>query len=262
MATAATEIERLVREVLAELAAAGPVRAGEVITVSPPKGTVPFSSHENRDSPPLARTPSPGAVAGSDSDGELTVAARVVTMNELIGRLQGLRRVVVLPEAIVTPAVRDELQRRNVALVRARTPCRAGGGTLRLVLVASGKGFDLRILSDALGKEGVAVESQTIECLIAATDLLAAEVVQADTLGVLATPHWAAALCLANRRPGVRAVLGPDVPAAAAASAAVGANLLVIDPEGGTMFQWKQMLAEYCRNGVRGCPAVFQKRLG
>ncbi len=120
----------------------------------------------------------------------------------------------------------------------------------------------LRRWIDALRREGVAVEQQTIDCLIAATDRLAAEVTKPDTLGVLLTPHWAAALCLANRRPGVRAVVGLDLPAAAAATAAVGANLLVIDPDGGTMFQWKQMLAEFCRGGVRPCPPVFQKQLG
>jgi hypothetical protein len=238
MSTAATEIERLVREVLAELA-----------TAQRPAPDAPA---------PVAAAPRAAAADG----GQLTVAVRVVTMSELIGRLEGLRQLVVLPEAIVTPAVRDELRRRNVELLRsapARDPQR---GALRLVLIVAGKPLDTAPLSEALGRDGVAVEHHAMDCLIAATDLLTGEVVKPDTLGVLATPHWAAALCLANRRPGIRAVLGLDVPAAAAATAAVGANLLVIDPDGGTMFQWKQMLGEFCRGGIRGCPAVFGHRLG
>ncbi len=240
MSTAATEIERLVREVLAELATAQRPAPAPVVVA------------------PVAAAPTTAAATA----GQLTVAARVVTMSELIGRLEGLRQLVVLPEAIVTPAVRDELRRRNVQLLRAAPARSPQRGALRLVLIVSGKPLDAAPLAEALGRDGVAVEHRTMDCLIAATDLLAAEVVKPDTLGVLATPHWAAALCLANRRPGVRAVLGLDVPAAAAATAAVGANLLVIDPDGGTMFQWKQMASEFCRGGIRGCPAVFGQRLG
>ena len=44
-------------------------------------------------------------------------------------------------------------------------------------------------------------------------------------------------------------------------AAAVGANLLVVDPRAGTFFQLKQMITEFCRGGVRPCPAVFRKRL-
>jgi hypothetical protein len=253
MATGSTEIERLVREVLAELAAA-PQPAAAAEKPAPP-AVVP---------PPVAPSPV-AAVNGNvdgDRDGELTVGARVVTMNEVIGRLAGLRRVVVSPEAVVTPAVRDELQRRNVILVREAPSRRAAGGALRLVLIVHGKGFDAAPLVDVLGRDGVAVEQQAVDCLIAATDRLAAEVAKPNTLGALLTPHWAAGLCLANRRPGVRAVPGLDAPAAAAATAAVGANVLLLDPGGGTMFQWKQMLGEFCRGGVRPCPEVFHKRLG
>ena len=37
-------------------------------------------------------------------------------MNEVAGRLDSVRRLVVSREAIVTPAVRDELLRRGIAL--------------------------------------------------------------------------------------------------------------------------------------------------
>jgi ribose 5-phosphate isomerase RpiB len=86
--------------------------------------------------------------------------------------------------------------------------------------------------------------------------------VKPDTLGAILTRHTAAALCLANRHPGVRAVLATDIPAAAAAVAAVGANLLVLDPTAGTFFQMKQILSDFCRGGVRDCPEVLKKRLG
>jgi hypothetical protein len=76
------------------------------------------------------------------------------------------------------------------------------------------------------------------------------------------TRHTAAALCLANRHPGVRAVRATDIPSTAATAAAVGANLLVANPAECTFFQLKQMLSEFCRGGVRECPEVFKERLG
>jgi hypothetical protein len=68
-------------------------------------------------------------------------------------------------------------------------------------------------------------------------------------------------MCLANRQRGVRAVSGADAAAVAAAATAVGANLLVVDPAAAGFFQLKQMAAEFCRGGVRACPAVFRDRL-
>jgi hypothetical protein len=202
--------------------------------------------------------------APQPAEGELYVAAKLVTMTELAGRLQGVRRVRVSPQAIVTPAARDELLRRNVDLVRSGPARRAAAGNLRLLLVAAAVGggpFDLAPLAEAAGEE-VAVQPQRMDCLIAATDYLAGELVKPHTLAVLVSPHSAAALCLTNRRPGVRAVLGLDAATTTAATAAVGANLLVIDPGIGTLFQWKKMLGEFCRGGIRTCPDVFQKRLG
>ena len=113
-----------------------------------------------------------------------------------------------------------------------------------------------------LAREGLNVEHAALDCLIAATDQLAAEVAKPDTLGVLLTPHTAAGLVpgesARGRSRGRRAAMRRAV---AAAAAAVGANLLVADPRAGTFFQLKQMVTEFCRGGVRPCPEVFRARL-
>jgi len=49
---------------------------------------------------------------------ELTLAERVVTMRSIEGRLNGVARLVVASRAVVTPAVRDELNERQIELVR------------------------------------------------------------------------------------------------------------------------------------------------
>jgi hypothetical protein len=237
MAAASLDIERVVREVLAELKLA----------------TAPAAA--------VAKEAAP-APAPADNGGELSIAAQLVTMTDVSGRLGGIRRVVVTPHAIVTPAVRDELMRKNVALARVATSTRRAAGSLRLVLVVANKRFDPASLVESVGQDGVAVEQHRMDCLMAATDLLAAELAGPDTLGALVSSHAAAALCLANRHAAIRGVLGTDAHSAATATADVGANLLVIDPRAGTLFQWKKMLGEFCRNGVRRCPETLQKRLG
>ena len=186
----------------------------------------------------------------------------MVTMSEISGRLDGVRRLLVSPQAIVTPAARDELARRNVDLVRTAAAKNPVTGNLRLLLVAAATSFDPAPLADTLAADGVAVRQERMDCLVAATDYLAGELAKPGTLAALVSPHAAAAICLANRHSGVRAVQGLDAPSAAAATAGVGANLLVLDPGVGTFYQWKQMLGEFCRRGVRPCPEPLQKRLG
>jgi hypothetical protein len=258
MKQSAVEIERVVREVLAELGALKAEGGGRRAEGQDSK--LEIRNPKSKISNPQSLIPNPSPLAPPTAN-HLVVSARVVTMNDILGRLDSARRVVVLREAIVTPAVRDELLRRGIALEFADSSnCRPA--TVRLVLTVSGTEFEPAALAAALNREGLCVECTASDCLIAAVDQLAAEIAKPDTLGVLLTRHSAAGLCLANRLPAVRAITGSDAPGVAAASATVGANLLVADPQVGSFFQLKQMTTEFARGGVRPCPAVFRDRLG
>ncbi len=195
------------------------------------------------------------------AENELTLNARVISMAELAGRLSSVRRLVVSRRAVVTPAARDELRAKGIMLVRGEACKPTAAKGLRVAMVVSGTDFDPAALVAALTGEGYSVDRTASDCLIAAVDQLAAEIKNAETLGVLLTSHVAAAVCLANRLPGVRAVAGANPAAVAADAAAVGANLLAVDPRAVTFFQLKRMAAEFCRGGVRPCPAVFCQRL-
>ncbi|MCI0362127.1 MAG: hypothetical protein L0211_26900 [Planctomycetaceae bacterium] len=63
----------------------------------------------------LLGSPQPVAFTGGN---ELTVTDRVVTMRSVEGKLAGVVRLVVPHRAVVTPAVRDELNDRQIELVR------------------------------------------------------------------------------------------------------------------------------------------------
>jgi len=258
MNDASIDIELVVREVLAQLAALPDKGRGARDEGRGAKneglGTSVPSEVGSRQSAVGGQSPS------NEQLGTLTVTSRVVTMNDVGGRLDSIRRVVVSRQSVVTPAVRDELLRRGIALEQADS-LKDRAAPVRLALMTAGTDFDMATLVAALGREGFRVEPSASDCLIAAIDTLAGEVSKPDTLGVLVTPHAAAGVCLANRLSGVRAVSGVDAPAVAAASAAVGGNLLVADPRAGSFFQLKQAITEFARGGVRSCPEVFRKRL-
>lgn len=250
MSKPSIDIDLVVREVLAELGAApaGDTKKREGGREKREEG------REKREKQGL------GTLVPSAADGELVLTSRVVSTGELSGRLDSVRRVVVSRRAVVTPAVRDELFRRGIALEYV-DPSDGRKEAIRLAMITSGTDFDPAPLAAALDREGFSVERSDSDCLIAAVDELAKETSRSDTLGVLLTPHTAAGLCLANRLPGVRAIGGSCAPEVAAAAAAVGANLLVADPRAGSFFQLKQIVAEFARGGMRSCPEVFRGRL-
>jgi hypothetical protein len=227
------DIERVVREVLAELKRA-----------------------------PATATPEPVSAAGDQklANGDLVLSTRLVTMEEIGDRLGGIRRVVVAPQAVVTPAVRDALRQRNIALSRAMPVKIVNTAPLRLVVVAARTKFDPELLKNTLQSEGIEVQCHKSDCMLAATDQLAGELAKGDALGLLLTPHTAAAMCLANRLAGVRAVLGCNNNKEADLRA-VGANLLVADPQSISLFKLVKMAGDYYRGGIRPCPEVFRKRL-
>ena len=228
MAEPASQLERIVLEVLADMG--------------------------------LAPRPGPAGATGP-AEGDLIVERRVVTLADLPERLDGVRRVVVPPGAVVTPSVRDALHRRHLPLIFGTPTTQASAGSPRVILMTLGAKHDPAPLVKDLAGEGFAVEPRRVDCLIAATDQLAGELRPGGTLGVLLTGHAAAALCLANRLAGVRAVRAATVEGVSADAEAVGANLLVVDPAAQGSFPTRQMVLRFLRTGPWECPQVFRQRL-
>ena len=237
------DIERVVRQVLAELGLA----PNEDTAASKP-----------------AKIPNTQSNNEPDERRDLVLTGRVVTLRETEGRLNGVCRLVVPARAVVTPAVRDELRQRDI-LLRFASPAgerAAADKRVKLIVETVGTSFDPESLSNLLGSEDVEVTTQQCNCLIRATDELGRGLAESDTLGMLVTKHTAVGLCLVNRHPGVRAVLGFDTAIAASDVASVGANLLVVDSGAMEPFQLKQMATQFCRGGPAVCPEVFADRLG
>ena len=58
----------------------------------------------------------------SSTTAELSLNENVVTLRSIEGRLAGVQRLVVARRAVVTPAVKDELKRHKIELVRQSSP--------------------------------------------------------------------------------------------------------------------------------------------
>jgi hypothetical protein len=250
------DVDTLVREVLLKLGVAPesgePSQAGGG---GGPSGPSPPSLDAPDAKTRSAATPGP-------SRGELVVLSQVVTTSELQGRLEGVRRLVVPPGAVVTPSVRDELHRRRIALEYDQPVPVPGAAGVRLVMAVLGSRFDPGPLTRSLRAEAIMVETHRSDCLVAATDQLAAEVPKPSTLGLVVTTDPAVALCLANRHQGVQAILGSDAATVDSEAASVGANVLVVNPGTTSYFQMRQMIRRFCRGGARECPEALRERLG
>jgi hypothetical protein len=221
MNVSAAEIERLVREALSRLSAAAPVESTSSVVTS--------------------AKPAVATVADA-----FEVAAQVVTLAEIDGRLSNKRRLVVGPKAVVTPAVRDVLRQRNIVLERrvlgTRTSNAAAKGTIMVAVAARA---DAGRLVERLRRDGYAVQQLAQAGLAAAVRELADDVVRGGSRGLLLADEVEAAVVALNRRGGVRAVGGDDASAVGRLSAAVNANLLVVRPAGKSEFVLQRIVAAW-----------------
>ena len=241
MTPGSAEIEQIVREVLARL----DLRADQPETL-PVNGTA--------SNPPAATN----AVA-ADS---LTLAERVITADLLSRRLNGVRQVVLPAGAIVTPSAKDLLRERNIgwSFGAAKSPAAASGGRTLFVGVADSK-FCPAALVRGLAKQGIQVQQVASAGLVAVTQELGEQVALSGALALLLTGSTAAAVCLANRRRGVRAIQAGTMEQLVAGIEAVGANLLIIDPVATSYFQLQRTITRFCDPAPRTCPAHLQGAL-
>jgi hypothetical protein len=192
--------------------------------------------------------------------GELALDEAVVSATLLADRLEGVGRLMVRRGSVVTPAARDLLRERNIDLSYQAAAPKAGART-RLVVGLANTNCSITTLFNLLTREPLAIERVTATDLAAVVDELAAQLAKPMTLALLFTGDLAAALCLANRMPGVRAATAASIRDVVAAIAAIGVNLLVLDPTGKSPFILKQWIARFCQGAPRVCPEAWRQRL-
>jgi hypothetical protein len=156
----------------------------------------------------------------SEQAGVLAIDDRVVTLNSVDGRLDGLRRLIVRRKAIITPALRDELSKRGIELDRG-----GDSGSMRRETTVSIVRCHLTKTPVVPGMEDVTATS--LEVLVR---LVSERVADPARRVVVLIGQTALALCALNRHRSVRAAVANNIDAVRAASRAIAANVLVVDP--------------------------------
>lgn len=231
------DVDRIVREVLARL---------------------PLATSGNGTA--AMRPAAPGSSDTPSSTSELVLAQRVVTLDVLAGRLQGVRRLGVLPRAVITPAARDYLRQQGVTIGYVQRH-EAAESTSPLVIGTAESDVEPSLLLDSRWESPIQYEQIARAGLVVVVDELTERVARDGRLGVLLTDAGAAAVCLANRRGGVRAILATGTTAVARARASIAANLLVIEPAGRNRYEIRQMLKTFTASGNYACSEAVRQRL-
>ncbi|MEZ6069336.1 MAG: hypothetical protein R3C10_03485 [Pirellulales bacterium] len=193
----------------------------------------------------------------------LTIDARVVSLVDVNGRLAGVEQLTVRPSAIVTPAVRDELRDRDIRLVRATDAAAARSQVaVEVSLAVVAKNVDSATIARQIATSGRQVQLHDGDCLAAAIDFVADGVTGRRGVGVIVADQAAAAMCLANRVRGVRAVAATSPEQTAAAATEVGANVLVVDLRGQSGFAAAAQVRRFLDRDSYACPGQWIARLG
>jgi ATP-dependent Clp protease ATP-binding subunit ClpA len=190
---------------------------------------------------------------------QLDLSERVVTLAVIDGRLAGLRRVRVRPEAVITPAVHEALRDAKIELER-QCPAAITTTAARLTLAVVDTNYDVSPLARLVAAAGVDVQQLARTGLTQVSDELGLAVARSGSLGAMICRQPAAAACLLNRRRGVRAAEAHHLKAVEQALESLGANALVIDPVGKSTHEIKRMIELLCRDR-KPCPAELKERL-
>jgi hypothetical protein len=187
--------------------------------------------------------------------GELLVQSSVVSLSQLDGKLDGVCRVRVPAGAVVTPAARERLKDAQVELAFAPRGTAAAATTRWTVGATLPCENALAMLPG-----DIPMDIRRSDRLVPLLEQLSASIETRGALGLLITGETAAAVCLANRQPHVRAAVACDASSVAAAVRAIDVNLLVVDPRGRSRIDWARMIEAYGRP-LPGGVATYENEL-
>lgn len=203
---------------------------------------------------PVASTSQSSSQLQPQAVGNITLSQRVITLDDVEGRLDGAETLTVPVGAVVTPAVRDALKQHKVALLHADGNATAAKATTAVVIATADTTFNAASLAKAIESSGTSVESVEPTSLTTAVSRLS-EAVAHDGLGVLLTDKPALAACVANRDGRIRAAVVHSLADVTAVIDTLGANLLIVEPLSTGMFALRSMITTFVRTSRGTCPA-------
>jgi hypothetical protein len=192
------------------------------------------------------------AAGGNDSPTQRKLDDRVVTVSSIQGQLEGVQTIVVAHRAVITPAASDLLRARKIVIQRSAAKPAAAATGRALVLALAETSYEPATLIERLGREGFLIEQLARTGMADVIAELSEAAAKGGKPAVLLTGACELALCLANRRRGVRAALGTDRASVKLAREQIGVNVLAINPAVTMGFQLQQTIREFVEHHGQG----------
>lgn len=254
----AVDIEQLVRQVLGEFLA----RSAAGTSASAVAASAAQASLASSEKSVPAAAPTPAEANNKLSVGQLRIDSRVITLETISGQLNGIRELIVRQGAIVTPAVKDRLRESKIAISVAPQGGNAAARTAQVVLGTTEPAVEVSSIAAQLGKMGAAVQQVARTGLKNVIQEMCDAVGRGGQLGIVCTSRVTAAICLANRVPGVRAAQAGDGQTVEQIIRDVGANLLVLDCSNSSSHSLCTLAERFVAPGMRRCPSELENALG
>ena len=198
-----------------------------------------------------------------------SLVGRVISLAGLKPLPADAREIQVSSDALITPAAIDELRDRGVQIVRGQQnsttkTTERSATSLVIGTVEATTGKFATVIDQAIA--GLRKQKQQVEQLprlplAEQIDALVDPVVRGGRRGVLVTSEVSAALCLANRHGGIRAVLGTTKNNVRRDVERLAANLLVVDPAARSTFEVMQLIGEFAKAEAGPVPESLRNRL-
>ncbi len=188
--------------------------------------------------------------------GGVALTDKVVTLASLERLPAGTARVVVAATAVITPSAREHASDAGIEIVRGGAPAAAKQPASRPFVVAHAD-----CGSDAAGRCATIARSVPGAQQLPATGLadvvvaIATHASRDGARGLLLSGRPAAAVVLANRSPGLRAVTARDAAGLLAAATECSANLVVVDPKAFSAASLDRVCGEFARRDLGPAPA-------
>ena len=205
-----------------------------------------------------ARTDNPsggGQPLGSNNT-PASIEDTIITGDLLASRVNGDKTVNIGQHAVLTPSARDLMRQRGITIQRQTTTTKQTASGSRWVAIVTKCTTALKTaLDDAIQKPGAIVSCELVgtndEAVQTAVGLICRA--NADGAIIFSEPPQLAA-CLANRNRRIRAAIANDAGTVKAVTAAMGANLLCINPVEQPFFGLRNILRQLPADGPPQVP--------
>lgn len=191
----------------------------------------------------------------------LYLSSQVVGLTDLKNRLGQVQTIYLRPDAIVTPAARDLLREKKIAIV-FKDPDRSQIDLRPPLLIGWAEtSFVPLDLLYALARDGAPTQSIDQHDIVTVVEHLVPPLQRNANRGLLLTGEPLPSCCLANRHQGVRAAVVRGFLDVDQAVKTLGANLLIVDPADKSLSQLVRLVRAFRDTIPHNCPAQYRNQL-